>query len=215
MFKALLIYPPVWKLLAAPYFSLPPVAAFLKENGVNVKTVNLNIETINEAIKTEFLKNKIKLISDEYEKLNSSVLDEDGQIQYITLINLLFSLGSISDKTEYAKNVLNQNDFYNFDKFLQAHLILNTLVECISQAEILVRNKEGELYKNRNSVKNFVEIIRNYENKFSLVSEYLKQRVKELIELEKPDLIGISVTTNPRSFLVFLIAKFIKENTHQ
>ena len=54
MIKTKLIFPPFW-ICNTPYLSVPSLAAYMKQHGLDVEQVDLNLEVTDKMLSKEFL----------------------------------------------------------------------------------------------------------------------------------------------------------------
>lgn len=217
--KAVLLFPPQW-IPYQPYLSLPSLSAFLKQHGVDVAQMDLNIEAFDIFFSKDYLLTLSERLGNEFSRLNSKPELRPGfeQQYYNDLFIANNSLRQIAEDVENAKKVFRSStDYYDANSLSAARETLKKALAVISTAHFPTRldllsfemgayQRSLKDIKKSTADKNQNPFIKLYEEK--MIPAVLKQ---------KPDVIGISIAGESQLIPALTLARQLKalsNNTH-
>jgi len=215
--KVLLLFPPDW-LPSEPYLSLPALTSVLRPAGHEVIQKDINVEMYDLMFSGKFLRHVQGRITFELRHLkvvaDRQGLDEEEaalkhQLEQITDERLA---RLIDDVTE-AKRILRSEAFYDIDKLEWATHCLHETMAVISlgyyPAQICFPPIETDLvYKPFMSTEILEALDDEQINVYRDVYQFL---IADLIEKEKPDVVGLSIVQQKQLISTFTFCKMIRE----
>ena len=209
----MLIFPPQW-IPYRPYLSLPSLAAYLKETGIEVVQRDLNAETYDVLLSEKYL----MALQDRLEK-NFSIKESKSQLTsvieqkyYNDLFMAKSTAATIAGRVEQAKKALRGGeDFYNADTVTGANKILEQALAIISIAhfptQINLNTLEFPGFGGRfEDVEDLT--LNTGQNPFV---ELFKNHLLRSVLDEAADLIGISITGHSQLIPALTLSRMIKE----
>lgn len=219
--KILLLFPPDW-LPSEPYLSLPALTSVLRPAGHEVIQKDINVEMYDLMFGEKFLRHVQGRIGIELKHLRvvadrNELTEEEAELkaQLESLTEERF-VRLIDDVVE-AKRILRHDDFYEIDKLEWATHCLHETMAVVSlgyyPAQICFPPIETDLiYKPFMST----EIIEALDDdQINVYRDVYKFLIADLIEKEKPDVVGISIVQQKQLISTFTFCKMIKEQSPQ
>ena len=219
--KILLLFPPDW-LPSEPYLSLPALTSVLRPAGHEVIQKDINVEMYDLMFGEKFLRHVQGRIGIELKHLrvvadrNELTGEEAGLKEQLESLTEEQFVRLIDDVVE-AKRILRADDFYDIDKLEWATQCLHETMAVISlgyyPAQICFPPIETDLiYKPFMST----EIIEALDDdQINVYRDVYKFLIADLIEKEKPDVVGISIVQQKQLISTFTFCKMIKEQSPQ
>jgi len=219
--KILLLFPPDW-LPSEPYLSLPALTSVLRPAGHEVIQKDINVEMYDLMFGEKFLRHVQGRIGIELKHLQVVADRNEMTEEEVELKAHLESLTEerfvrlIEDVVE-AKRILRHDDFYEIDKLEWATQCLHETMAVVSlgyyPAQICFPPIETDLiYKPFMST----EIIEALDDdQINVYRDVYKFLIADLIEKEKPDVVGISIVQQKQLISTFTFCKMIKEQSPQ
>ena len=219
--KILLLFPPDW-LPSEPYLSLPALTSVLRPAGHEVIQKDINVEMYDLMFGEKFLRHVQSRIGIELKHLQVVADRNEMTEEEVELKAHLESLTEerfvrlIEDVVE-AKRILRHDDFYEIDKLEWATQCLHETMAVVSlgyyPAQICFPPIETDLiYKPFMST----EIIEALDDdQINVYRDVYKFLIADLIEKEKPDVVGISIVQQKQLISTFTFCKMIKEQSPQ
>src|SRR5208283_6090205 len=125
--KVILVFPPQWTPFR-PYLSLPSLAAYLRQKGIEVIQKDFNVEAYDTLLSSGYLKSLEDRLRSRFALLDSKTDLAPGfeQKYYSDLFMAVSVIGHISSEIEKAKEVFrNKRLYYDPEKLSQAIRIMN------------------------------------------------------------------------------------------
>lgn len=189
--KVMLIFPPDWY-PSEPYLSLPTLSAFLRNAGHNVIQKDVNLEMYDWFFSGEGL---------------SLILARDPS-KYTR-----FRITKLTEKAESAKAIVRSREFYNVDKLEWAMSVFREVMEAISlayaPARICMPPMETDLTYKLFMSSEILEAVE--DTQVNVYRDVFDHILKPAIEIEKPDVIGISIVLGQQLFSSMTFCAMIKE----
>jgi radical SAM superfamily enzyme YgiQ (UPF0313 family) len=219
--KILLLFPPDW-LPSEPYLSLPALTSVLRPAGHEVIQKDINVEMYDLMFGEKFLRHVQGRIGIELKHLrvvadrNELTGEEAGLKEQLESLTEEQFVRLIDDVVE-AKRILRADDFYDIDKLEWATQCLHETMAVISlgyyPAQICFPPIETDLiYKPFMST----EIIEALDDdQINVYRDVYKFLIADLINKEKPDVVGISIVQQKQLISTFTFCKMIKEQSPQ
>jgi radical SAM superfamily enzyme YgiQ (UPF0313 family) len=219
--KILLLFPPDW-LPSEPYLSLPALTSVLRPAGHEVIQKDINVEMYDLMFGEKFLRHVQGRIGIELKHLQvvagrNEMTEEEAELKaHLELLTEERFVRLIEDVVE-AKRILRHDDFYDIDKLEWATQCLHETMAVVSlgyyPAQICFPPIETDLiYKPFMST----EIIESLDdNQINVYRDVYKFLIADLMEKEKPDVVGISIVQQKQLISTFTFCKMIKEQSPQ
>ena len=217
--KILLLFPPDW-LPSEPYLSLPALTSVLRPAGHEVIQKDINVEMYDLMFGEKFLRHvqgrvgielkHLRVVADRNE-LTEEEADLKAQLESLTEERF----ARLIDDVVEAKRILRHDDFYEIDKLEWATQCLHETMAVVSlgyyPAQICFPPIETDLiYKPFMST----EIIEALDDdQINVYRDVYKFLIADLIEKEKPDVVGISIVQQKQLISTFTFCKMIKEQS--
>jgi len=213
--KILLTFPPQAHPVQ-PYSSLPCLKSYLQANGVpDVRIQDINIEAyVNWALTPARLSEALKKITRRFPALEA--LDELSyaeSLEYNQLARCLARSRYPIDNIEKAKKIMwSEDEFYKVEKYMWASQVIEACLDLIS-AEFSPSQftlwDYSMRYSECSSDAVFEALNDRDENMFL---DYFENQVLPDLILEKPDLLGISLTYGAQVIPGLTLAKLVKQH---
>ena len=219
--KILLLFPPDW-LPSEPYLSLPALTSVLRPAGHEVIQKDINVEMYDLMFGEKFLRHVQGRIGIELKHLQvvadrNEMTEEEAELKaHLESLTEERFVRLIEDVVE-AKRILRHDDFYEIDKLEWATQCLHETMAVVSlgyyPAQICFPPIETDLiYKPFMST----EIIEALDDdQINVYRDVYKFLIADLIEKEKPDVVGISIVQQKQLISTFTFCKMIKEQSPQ
>jgi len=206
--KALLLFPPCWHPLM-PHLALPSLTAYLRREGVEVMQRDLNLELYDEVLSKHYLTAVLQQLQ-RAERVQGK--DRARSAAEAQARSWALSAGrDVASRIEQAKGIIRSSRFYEAAAGLQALL---TVTDGLRLASIPYYPAELHLtgYDSPYPVDAAAAILTAARSRdYNLFHDYLTRLVVPQIARERPDLIGISVTSDRQVIAAFTLAHLLKE----
>lgn len=176
--KSALIFLPDWN-TTHPYLSLPCLSAYLKENGVEVRQIDLNIEWFWYTCSDLFLDAC-------YENICNKEMSEDSAILYHMLYNYLKT-----EKDKFIKNVKRSEVFYSYYGYKELRNFIETVQLFASMAYDGYQTDSG--IQSLNSFFGVSDLVQKAEDKSYNPYHYFFEEMIKKYDLNSYDFIGFSL----------------------
>ena len=219
--KILLLFPPDW-LPSEPYLSLPALTSVLRPAGYEVIQKDINVEMYDLMFGEKFLRHvqgrigielkHLQVVADRNE-LTEEEVELKAQLESLTEERFVRLIDDVIE----AKRILRHDDFYEIDKLEWATHCLHETMAVVSlgyyPAQICFPPIETDLiYKPFMST----EIIEALDDdQINVYRDVYKFLIADLMEKEKPDVVGISIVQQKQLISTFTFCKMIKEQSPQ
>lgn len=228
--KTLLIFPPLWPPMA-PYLAIPSLLGQLENEGFDAEALDLNVEFYNDLLKKSYLKKSIKNLKkieeeikhealkynlnniNEYPINIKEILLKNNRIQHY-LKNKSHLLNKIPKEIEKAvSRIKNKKEFYKPETLVESINTVGLALEIASlrysPARILLDGYKNPLLKlDYETIKYNI-----FSSSTNIFMEYYEKWMP-VIKKKKPDLIGISITSQNQLLPGLTLANMIKKNTN-
>ncbi|MCF8721586.1 B12-binding domain-containing radical SAM protein [Nitrospina gracilis] len=215
--KVLLIFPPDW-LPSEPYLSLPALTSVLRPAGHEVIQRDINVDMYDLMFSERFLRHVKNRIDFELRHLqvvaDQRALDEEESAlrEQLRAWDEPSLQALIRDATE-AKRILRCDDFYEIGNLEWASHILHATMAYISlgyyPAQICFPPIETELVYKPFMSSEILEALD--DTQINVYRDVYRFLLADVIEQEKPDVVGISIVQQKQLISTFTFAKMIKE----
>ena len=213
--KVLLLFPPHSD-TTSPYLSIPMLTAFLRSRGIHVIQRDLNIEAHDLMLQREFLNDSVKRIKDRLEIIEKKQRLTAGEKRdYKELIKAEMTAEFIMGNIESAKNIVTTDERVpSIDEFLEAQAILNNAlrINYTSFGPVNFGLNYGwppYIQMKKRSAEEIISAA--YDDQFNLFRYLFNHYFLESLLVEKPGIVGISVTVYEQIIPAFTLAALIKE----
>lgn len=212
--KTLLVYPPQGH-FTQPYLSIPSLAAYLRQKGLeDVGVLDLNIDAYDSFLTTARLRRSLERVRageglaglEAKESLGFSEME-----RYQLLSEIALAGDEVAGRIEEAKQVLrNREHFYDYQRYLWAGRTIEQGLRLFS-AEYAPSKLSAHGFVMRKRIERSKEIVAALDDeRENLFLEYFRERAMPRIRELDPDVIGISVTFPSQAIPVLTLAKLIK-----
>lgn len=201
--KVLLLFPPFWD-TQQPYLALPSLTAFLKTKKIAVSQRDLNIELLDYILSSKYLKK----IGEKIKKQKKSI---DGEkLEALKKAGVI--LPQVISRIDGAKNILrDKKDFFNLKLFQESKRLLQQALFIIS-IPYFPTQLDLFSYFSQYSVGSPKALIKaSADRKTNLFLEIYEEIIPSIIQSEKPNLVGISISGEYQIIPGLTLARFIKE----
>jgi hypothetical protein len=216
--KVMLIFPPDW-FPSEPYLSLPSLTAVLRQAGHTVIQKDVNLEMWDWYFSEEFLKKVLLKVPQQLDRLRKLAKkrgledwEQDLQLRLCDVTRQ--SIDELIKKAERAKTIVRGEIFYDIDQLEWAIQVFREVTSVISlvyaPARICMPPMETDL-----SYKVFVshEVMDAVNDvQVNVYRDVFEQLVKPAIEVERPDVIGISIVLQQQIFSSMTFCALIKQH---
>jgi anaerobic magnesium-protoporphyrin IX monomethyl ester cyclase len=209
--KALLVFPPHWHPLM-PHLALPALTAYLRSNGVEVIQRDLNIEVFDRILSSSHLRATLRRLRKEEKRIPLKGLN--GPLQQANLEAVAWAKREgqrIAADIDQAKAVMRGERFFDVSTGREALL---TLADGLMLASVPFFPSEFSISKYRSAYPiDISQAIRasTQDTHFNLFRNLLETTIVPQIRAEKPDVVGISLTSSEQIVAAFTLASLIKE----
>lgn len=201
--KVLLFFPPFWD-TQQPYLALPSLAAFLKTKKIAVSQRDLNIELLDYISSPKYLKKVGEKIKKQKKSIDEKKLEALKKARVI--------LPQVISRIDEAKNILrDKKDFFNLKLFQESKRLLQQSLFIIS-VPFFPTKLDLFSYFSQYSVGSPKALIKaSTDRKTNLFLEVYEEIIPSIIQLEKPNLVGISISGEYQIIPGLTLTRFIKE----
>jgi anaerobic magnesium-protoporphyrin IX monomethyl ester cyclase len=215
--KVMLIFPPDW-FPSEPYLSLPSLTAVLRQAGHPVIQKDINCEMWDWYFSEDFLKKVLRRVPQQLDRLRklSKKRDLDGNEMdlQLALCDVTHQrMAKLIQNAEEAKRIIRSERFYDIDRLEWSLQVFREVMSVVSMvyapARICMPPMETDL-----SYKVFVssEIIDAVnDTQVNIYRDVFEHLVKPAIEVEQPDVIGISIVLQQQLFSTMTFCALIKQ----
>ena len=212
--KVLLIFPPQWTPFR-PYLSLPSLAAYLQDHGVNVVQKDFNLEAYDLLLSKNYLSKTGQQLKSQFAalELKESLSPGIEQKYYSDLFMAKSMVPELIDKVETAKSVYrNSVDFYDPDKLANATHIISESLTAIALAHYPTTMGLSS-FEMPSFTGSLASLKRATENR--LENPYIDLYENNLIPFicdEKPELIGITISGESQLIPALTLSRMLKSH---
>ncbi len=215
--KVMLVFPPDWY-PSEPYLSLPTLTASLRGAGHRVVQKDVNLEMYDWFFSGEFLcltTGKVSKQLDRLERVSRSrdLTDEEVKRQMFLCGCKDSHFAGLAGRAESARSIVRSRDFYNIDKLEWAMNVFLEVTEFISlvyfPARICMPPMETDLNYRLFISSEILEAVE--DTQVNVYRDVFDHILKPAIELEKPDIIGISIVLKQQLFSSMTFCAMIRE----
>lgn len=202
--KVLLLFPPFWD-TQQPYLALPSLTAFLKTKGINVVQRDLNIEILDYTLSPKYLK-KMGV------KIKEQTKSSRGE-RLIRLKKAVQILPEVISKINQAKaNLRDKNRFFNIKSFQQSKQFLQKGL-FVASAPYFPTKLGLFGYSSQHSVASPKNLLTaSVDKRSNLFLAIYQEKIPPIINLEKPNIVGISISGEYQIIPGLTLARFLKEH---
>jgi hypothetical protein len=214
--KVMLLFPPDW-FPSEPYLSLPSLTAVLRRAGHTVVQKDINCEMWDWYFSEDFLKKilrRVPLQLDRYRKLTKKRgLDEWERDVQLALCDVTRPrMEQLIRDAEAAKRIVRSEGFYDIDKLEWAIHVFREVMSVISlvyaPARICMPPMETDLSYKVYVSSDIMEAVN--DTQVNIYRDVFDHLVKPAIEVEQPDVIGISIVLQQQLFSTMTFCALIK-----
>jgi anaerobic magnesium-protoporphyrin IX monomethyl ester cyclase len=209
--KVILFFPPHWQPLM-PHLALPSLTAYLRMNGVEVIQRDLNAELFDQVLSSAHLRSVVRQMRREDRRVARKGLSTDLEEENLQLVAWAREHGSaLVDRVDEAKAVLRGPRFFEPEVSREA---VFTVQDALRLASIPFFPASLEItgYRSPYPIDASRAIFAAAQDRtYNLFRTYLQMAVLPQIRAEKPDLVGISLTSSDQVVAAFTLSSLIKE----
>lgn len=214
--KIALIYPPTAD-PTAPYLSVPALSGYLKANGVEVLSIDANIEAYDHLFKQETLSSIANRLEHKLKRLNGkTVLSHEEHLSYLDLMHSRWSARAIPEKIEDAVSVMRDKSgarFYDPYQYETATAVIEHALNLVSAAYTPLKI-DFSGYRTPFSLLNPKEIRADADPERNPFHEYYCNLMDRLSN-EPPALVGISIVfpgqIQPAYSLAYMLRRYFPD----
>ncbi|MBN1978167.1 MAG: radical SAM protein [Anaerolineae bacterium] len=209
--KVLLVFPPHWHPVM-PHLALPALTAYLRSNGVEVIQRDLNIEVFDRILSISHLRATLRRLRKEEKRIPLKGLTDPLQQANLEAVAWAKRDGQrIAADIDQAKAVMRSERFFDVSAGREALL---TLADGLMLASVPFFPSEFSIAKYQSAYP--VDISRairasTQDIHFNFFRNLLETTIVPQIRAEKPDVVGISLTSSEQIVAAFTLASLIKE----
>ncbi|MGE0642752.1 MAG: radical SAM protein [Nitrospira sp.] len=216
--KVMLIFPPDW-FPSEPYLSLPSLTAVLRQAGHTVVQKDINCEMWDWYFSEAFLRKVLRKVPQQLDRLRKlsqkrELSDAEMDVQLALCDVTHQRMAKLIQNAEEAKRVVRGEEFYNIDKLEWSLQVFREVMSVISlvyfPARICMPPMETNLsYKVyvSSELKDAVN-----DRQVNIYHDVFDHLVKPAIEVEQPDVIGISIVLQQQMFSTMTFCALIKQH---
>jgi len=210
--KVVLFFPPHWQPLM-PHLALPSLTAYLRMNGVEVIQRDLNAELFDQVLSSTHLRSVLRQMRREDRRVARKGLGADLEGENLQLVAWAREQGAaLVDRIDEAKAVLRGPRFFEPEISREAVFTMEDALRLASLPFFPATLEIGG-YRSPYPVDASRAIFAAAQDRTSnLFRGYLQMAVLPQIRAEKPDLVGISLTSADQVVAAFSLASLIKED---
>ncbi|MFN2131091.1 MAG: B12-binding domain-containing radical SAM protein [Anaerolineae bacterium] len=208
--KVILVFPPHWQPLM-PHLALPSLAAYLRMNGVEVIQRDLNAELFDQVLSSAHLRSVLRQMRREERRVARKGLSTDLEKENLRLVAWAREQGAaLVERIDEAKAVLRGPRFFEPEVSREAVFVMEDALR-LASLPYFPASLEITAYRSPYPIDASRAILAAARDRtFNLFRGYLQMAVLPQIRAEKPDLVGISLTSADQVVAAFTLASLIK-----
>jgi anaerobic magnesium-protoporphyrin IX monomethyl ester cyclase len=215
--KVLLVFPPHWQPLM-PHLALPALTAYLRANGIEVTQLDLNAQWFDSLLSSGHLRAVVRQMRREERRVAQKGLDAGLEKENVELVSWAREHGpSVAERIDQAVAVLRGPRFFAPEVGREAVLTLADAL-LLGSVPFFPAMVDISGYHSPYPIDASQAIfVAARDRTYNLFRGFLQMAVLPQIRAEKPDLVGISLTSSHQVVAAFTLASLIKEeglNTH-
>jgi anaerobic magnesium-protoporphyrin IX monomethyl ester cyclase len=195
-----------------PHLALPSLTAYLRSNGVEVVQRDLNVEIFDRVLSSAHLRATLRRLRKEEKRVPVKGLDASLQQANLELVAWAKQEGQrIVADVDQAKATMRSERFFDISAGREALL---TLADGLMLASIPFFPSEFGITGYRSAYPiDISQAIRaaTQDTHFNLFRNLIETTIMPQIRTEKPDVVGISLTSSEQIVAAFTLASLIKE----
>jgi hypothetical protein len=195
-----------------PHLALPALTAYLRKNGVEVIQWDLNAKVFDQVLSGRYLRTELRQLRREEKRVALKGLSPASQQRNLEVIAWAKRAGpEIAGRIDEAKAILHDERFYDAPLSRDA---LITVADALLLASVLFYPSEFSLsrYHSAYPVDASQAIqVSVRDRHFNFYRGLFQTTVLPQIRRERPDLVGISLTSTDQVVAAFTLASMIKE----
>ena len=212
--KVMLLFPPNWT-PTMPHLALPTLTAYLRSHGVEVIQRDLNLEVFDEILTRDYLKNTLSRLRTTYAAVpgkRSLHATSPSSLPNPKLIEWALRQGpQLVNQVEQAKAIMRSEAFFDGPVGLRA---FKTIVDSLELASLPFYPASLDLQSYQaagpvDSSRALLNLVRDPQTNIFL-EIYRRGILQDLIH-EQPDVVGISIPSQPQMLAGMTLAYLIKE----
>jgi radical SAM superfamily enzyme YgiQ (UPF0313 family) len=211
--KVALVFPPQGH-FTQPYLSLPSLAAYLREHGVETHLLDENIEAYDHLLSGPRLAQAVQRVGaagalaelDAREHLTYTEMERYQTLSEVALIG-----DDVAASIDEAKRVLRDpTEFYDYERYLWAGRTVEQGLRLIS-AEFAPTKLTAHGFVMRHRIERSAEIVAALDDEDeNPYVEFFREHTLPRLQAIDPDLIGLSVTFPSQAIPALTLARLIK-----
>jgi anaerobic magnesium-protoporphyrin IX monomethyl ester cyclase len=209
---AALIFPPQW-CPTHPYLALPSLKAYLQARGHVVIQRDLNIEFYRQILNQDYLVERLSVVTERFSLLEgTNELSPSQQDQYRSHFQAISTSTYLLRHLDDALMVLADDRFYDIGKLEHSLWVLNLALQLVSssyyptQISLTSFTTGYSPYSSQDIIKVAQDEAQNP------LLPLLPNLLKDWVETNEPELIGISITGDSQIIPGFTIGRWIKRS---
>jgi hypothetical protein len=216
--KVLLIFPPDW-FPSEPYLSLPSLTSVLRKAGHQVIQKDVNLEMWDWYFSEDFLKKVLRKVPQQLDRLRKlankrDLTDYEMDVQLALCDVTRQRIDELIKKAEKAKAIVRGEVFYDIDQLEWAIQVFREVTQTISlvyaPARICMPPMETNLSYKVFASNEVIEAVNDQQvNVYRDVFDHI---VKPVLEVENPDVVGISIVLQQQIFSTMTFCALIKQH---
>ena len=216
--KVMLIFPPDW-FPSEPYLSLPSLTAVLRQAGHTVIQKDINCEMWDWYFSEDFLKKVLRRVPQQLDRLRKLSkrrdLDANEMDLQLALCDVTHQrMTRLIQNAEEAKHIIRSEQFYNIDRLEWSLQVFREVMSVISMvyspARICMPPMETDLSYKVYVSSEIIDAVN--DTQVNIYRDVFDQLVKPAIEVEQPDVIGISIVLQQQMFSTMTFCALIKQH---
>lgn len=209
-FKTLLVYLPAAD-FTQPYPAIPYLAGYLRHQGEKVTIKDLNIEGYEYILSKAFLEKCQQKVDQRIAFLaKKNSLDFLEQKEYLQCLEASGLHAKILEHGHYLSWFREKESFFNFQEYQENSALLKQALALISSAYFPTQ-VEAAGYTTPFFLSSRADIIGQTDMNTNPFIEYYQEQFLPLVAIEKPDLIGMSVTYPSQILQMFALSDLLKK----
>jgi len=209
--KVLLVFPPHWHPLM-PHLALPALTSYLRANGIEVMQRDLNVEIFDRVLSSTHLRATLRRLRKEEKRVPLKGLNATLQQANLEAIAWAKREGRrIVANVDQAKATIRSERFFDVSAGREALL---TLADGLLLASVPFFPSELSIAGYRSAYPiDISQAIRasTQDTHFNFFRNLIETTIIPQIRTEKPDVVGISLTSSEQIVAAFTLASLIKE----
>ncbi|MCU0289022.1 MAG: radical SAM protein [Acidobacteria bacterium] len=209
-FNTLLVYLPAAD-FTQPYPAIPYLAGYLRQKGEKVTIKDLNIDAHEYLLSEDFLDKCRQKVAQRFNSLaNKNSLNFLEQKEYLKCLEALGVNPEALKPGNFLPGFRDKNRFFDFKEYQKNTGLLKQALTLISGAYFPTQIDPGG-YTTPFFLSSRADIDAQMDPGINPFIEYYEQKLIPFIDLEKPGLIGMSVTYPSQVLQMFALAQLLKK----